>query len=1083
MNTTKEQQKELDDAFVVPETKEPTIQVVLDALKLTPFYNAFEISADVPKIYMQEFWVTVTRHHLSLRFKLDGKSHTVKVDNFRDMLKICPKLPGQKYEEPPLEEDILSFIKDLGHNGEIKFLSNVNVNHMHQPWRSFDTIINKCLSGKTTALESLCLSLAQILWGMYNNKKVDYVYLQWEDLVFQVENKNSKKNSDIYYPRFTKVIIDYFMAKDQAIPRRNKMFWHYARDDFMFTTIRVISKHKDTQEYGPKSKATKKKTDSESSPKIKPSQASKGKRIKTSAKGDKPAKTKSKGLTVLSEVALSEAEQMKLATKRSMKEFHISHASGLGNGVDILSKVPDEQQQTRSGRKEGAGDKPEVPDVPEYRSESEEESCTFSQGEDEEEDKEHDNDDDNNDNDDEDDDQEHDSQRTESDDSGDDFVHMNLSTYKEDEEEDKKAEDDDEDDDIMGGEQEDEEDEELSFVSSDLVAKFINLSPDTGIDSLLNQNVAFSVTPSSDTTIPQPPIPIIQPQKQTHVSTTTITIPTTTLPEIPNFASLFGFDRRVSSLEIELSELKQTNQFAEAVASIPGIVENYLISKMKDKVNVALQLKSDKLREEAQAENQDFLNSLDSNMKRIIKEQVKAKTSKIMTKVEKYVTETLGAEVLVRSTNQPQTSYAVASSLLELELKKILMDKMEENKYVDRSDVQKNLYRALLEAYNSDKDLLSSYGEVVTLKRGRDDQHKDKEPSAGSNRGSKRRRSSNEESSRETTQKVSKSTSSSKGSRTPDREWNQTKTVDDRPPQQWMTKFAQASGTTSPFNEFLATPIDFSAFMMNRLNIQNLTQDLLTSPTHDLIKGTCKSVVNKPLPLIPDARGRQIIPYDHFINNDLEYLKGGSSSRKYTTSITKTKAADYDHNKWIEDKIPRSTWSEIMEFFGYTHLEEITVQRQDYKLYKFQEGDFKRLCHEDIEDMLLLLIQGKLTNINVDEWFALNVALRMYTRRIVIQECVEDLQLAVESYQKKVNLTKPDTYRSDISKKTPYTAYRDIQGIIFQDDMDRNRLMHTDELHKFSDGTLNHFCTSLNDIATGIQMEYLPMIKWSKQDK
>ncbi|GKG38990.1 hypothetical protein Tco_0460702, partial [Tanacetum coccineum] len=71
-------------------------------------------------------------------------------------------------------------------------------------------------------------------------------------------------------------------------------------------------------------------------------------------------------------------------------------------------------------------------------------------------------------------------------------------------------------------------------------------------------------------------------------------------------------------------------------------------------------------------------------------------------------------EVLVRST--PQTSYAVASSLSELELKKILMDKMEENNSIDISDVQKNLYRALFEAYNSDKDLLSSYGKVVTLK-------------------------------------------------------------------------------------------------------------------------------------------------------------------------------------------------------------------------------------------------------------------------------------------------------------------------------------------------------------------------------
>ncbi|GKE59679.1 hypothetical protein Tco_1498864 [Tanacetum coccineum] len=322
MHTTRAHQQALDDELVALagrlkigkrnlrltstlKSKEPTLQVALDALKLTPFYNAFEISADVPEIYMQEFWVTVTRHHSSLRFKLDGKSHTFNVDNFRDMLKICPKLPGQKFEEPPLKEDILSFIRDLGHTGEIKFLSDLNVNHMHQPWRSFAAIINKCLSGKTTALESLRLSRAQILWGMYHNKKVYYVYLLWEDLVFQVENKNSKRNNDMYYPRYTKVIVDYFIAKDQAIPRRNKMFWHYARDEFMSTTIRVISKHKDTQEYGailpqhltnqamlefeafktyrayatgekaPKSKAIKKKTDSESSPKTKPPQASK----------------------------------------------------------------------------------------------------------------------------------------------------------------------------------------------------------------------------------------------------------------------------------------------------------------------------------------------------------------------------------------------------------------------------------------------------------------------------------------------------------------------------------------------------------------------------------------------------------------------------------------------------------------------------------------------------------------------------------------------------------------------------------------------------------------------------------------
>ncbi|GJX12887.1 hypothetical protein Tco_0204645, partial [Tanacetum coccineum] len=118
LDATRAQQKPLDDELVTPtdrlkigksnlhlssilKSKEPTLQVALDALKLTLFYNALEISADVPEIYMQEFWVIVTRHHPSLRFKLDGKSHTVNVDNFRDMLKICPKVRGQKLEEPP----------------------------------------------------------------------------------------------------------------------------------------------------------------------------------------------------------------------------------------------------------------------------------------------------------------------------------------------------------------------------------------------------------------------------------------------------------------------------------------------------------------------------------------------------------------------------------------------------------------------------------------------------------------------------------------------------------------------------------------------------------------------------------------------------------------------------------------------------------------------------------------------------------------------------------------------------------------------------------------------------------------------
>nr|GFB34996.1 hypothetical protein [Tanacetum cinerariifolium] len=109
--------------------------------------------------------------------------------------------------------------------------------------------------------------------------------------------------------------------------------------------------------------------------------------------------------------------------------------------------------------------------------------------------------------------------------------------------------------------------------------------------------------------------------------------------------------------------------------------------------------------------------------------------------------------------------------------------------------------------------------------------------------------------------------------------------------------------------------------------------------------------------------------------------------------------------------------------------------------------------------------------------YELNVALRMFTRWIIIQERIEDLQLGVESYMKKINLTRPDTYRLDLKRKTPYTAYPDIQGIIYEDEMNMYCLMRTDELYKFSDGILNHVRTALNDISTGIETDYLPKRK------
>ncbi|GKD08119.1 hypothetical protein Tco_1187804, partial [Tanacetum coccineum] len=283
--------------------------------------------------------------------------------------------------------------------------------------------------------------------------------------------------------------------------------------------------------------------------------------------------------------------------------------------------------------------------------------------------------------------------------------------------------------------------------------------------------------------------------------------------------------------------------------------------------------------------------------------------------------------------------------------------------------------------------------------------------------------------------------------------------------------------------------------------------------------------LSKPLPLIKRGK-RQRVPFEYFINNDLKYLQGEVLTMTYTTSTTKSKAAQYDL-PGIEDMVPNiwshvkvaynryvlwgiSHWREqhktfyvyargihsrgdvystkrilavthvkVMRKHGYGYLEEIVVRRADNLLYRFKEGDFPRLWINDIENMLILVVQNRLTNLSGDDVADLTIALRMFTRSLVIQKRVEDLQLRIKSYQKRINVTKPDTARLYLKKRHPYTPYIDPQGFIYVDDHKRNRLMRSDELHKFSDGTLTRLLSSLEDITKNIDITYLPKRRWS----
>nr|GEW17607.1 hypothetical protein [Tanacetum cinerariifolium] len=210
----------------------------------------------------------------------------------------------------------------------------------------------------------------------------------------------------------------------------------------------------------------------------------------------------------------------------------------------------------------------------------------------------------------------------------------------------------------------------------------------------------------------------------------------------------------------------------------------------------------------------------------------------------------------------------------------------------------------------------------------------------------------------------------------------------------------------------------------------------------------------KPFPLVK-IRNRQKVPVDYFFNNDLKYLQGRISTMTYTISLIKTKAAQYDL-PGIKDMVP-NIWSpvkspminmhfgeshieenNIMRKHGHGYVQEIVVRRADNDLYRFKEGNFLRLRINDIEDMILLVVQNQLVNLSVDDVSDFAMALRMFTRSLVIQKRVEDLQLRVESYQKKINIAKPETTKSEIRKRDPYTPYQDPQGFIYVDDSRRN---------------------------------------------
>ncbi|GJX04507.1 hypothetical protein Tco_0190423 [Tanacetum coccineum] len=701
----------------------------------------------------------------------------------------------------------------------------------------------------------------------------------------------------------------------------------------------------------------------------------KGKRLKTPAK--KAASKPVTGIELLSEVALSEKAQTKEVRKKSLRDFHKTHPSGSGT---VSKKQPSVEKIIRTVTSEGTGDKPEVPDVTnDDSSESESESW----GNDE--------DDSNN-------------EQESSDESS---KQENESEDQEsDSEQDKESDDDDQKEEEFDQENESEDDEIKSDEEQgmdDIIDQFDD-DADARLEEPTKTATGIVQGEGNDTKMTEAQqgnenLETTQEQVVEDAYVTISTVPKKT--KVP--VTIFRFNDRITSLEKEVSELKKDPLHTQ----VTSLVDSHLDIRLGET-------------------REEFMNFLSESLTARIKEQVKDQQPQILPHevsnfappvIEKLIKESRDEVTLAKVSSQPYSTYEAASTLTEFELKKILLDKMEKS-----------------ESYLTALEHRDCY----------DDKDKDEDPSAGSDRGLKKRKTSKDAEPTTGLKKKDSTSGSSKGTKSQLKSTgkyvqSEEPTTKEGLTQTWLMNLAASNPTDKSLkdiDELISTPIDFSSFVLNGLKIKNLTQEILLGPAFKLLKGTRSNYaeleydfeecykalsekfdwenpeggdypfdLSKPLPLIKH-RKHQKVPFEFFINNDLKYLQGGISTITYTTSTTKKKAAKYDLpgiedmvlNIWSPVKVAYDryrilavTHVKVMRKDGYGYLEEIVVRRDDNALYRFKEGD-------DVAD------------------FA--IAVRMFTRSLVIQKQVEDLQVGVESYQKKINVTKPDTTRPDLRKIT-----------------------------------------------------------------
>ncbi|GJU76634.1 hypothetical protein Tco_1273704 [Tanacetum coccineum] len=266
--------------------KNPIFQISMDILQNTNFFRAFTASASVPAICIQQFWNTLTYEAKTgaYSFQLDETRFVLDANLLREALEITPIDQANQFVSPPSGDAIMDFVNELGYPEVIHFVSRMAVNNLYQPWRAILSMINQCLTGKTSGHDRPRYLVLQILWNINTSSNVDFAELMWEEFIQAIQTfltdkanlgsptKKGRKDKPhvILYCRFTKLIICH-LGRIHNIHQRSTSPFQLAEEDLRLGNLKFIPKGEE-DEHDQKvtaEKEGKKKTASAKQPKSK----------------------------------------------------------------------------------------------------------------------------------------------------------------------------------------------------------------------------------------------------------------------------------------------------------------------------------------------------------------------------------------------------------------------------------------------------------------------------------------------------------------------------------------------------------------------------------------------------------------------------------------------------------------------------------------------------------------------------------------------------------------------------------------------------------------------------------------------